>query len=491
MEKFINRTADIVLGAFTALFLWVTANGLLAYDAVSYFYHPVLIALGIAAYIPLILILRRYMIPRFAGIRALPPVLLVLFACISIAVGVILRVNPSWDMGEVFSIAKALANGQVVETYYLYYFPNNLMVTLIYTIVFKLALLFGAADFVLVATVFNALVVAGTAVFLYLTARALYGKELSLLLLVITLFTTPLYLQAAIYYTDSLSMFFVSAMLYFAIGAARAGKRGVSVAFQILFGGVTFVAFETKITSFILIIALFLYAVYRGFTRKDVRKFALAALTFVLLFAVFTVAKKQVLDKELLDRYQYPPEHWVMMGLNGVGGFSIEDCAYTSSFPTYRERQEAAREMIRTRLGWYDGNDFLKHLTAKLKFAFTDGAYFAPEKLRREPVREGILHEFVLTEGKYNAAYKYFPQVMHFGMLIFMIYSAYTMAKNGKKKGIEAAFVLAVFGIALFLLLWENRSRYILTMLPVMMLLQLSGVEAFARRRKERKQNHA
>ena len=79
---------------------------------------------------------------------------------------------------------------------------------------------------------------------------------------------------------------------------------------------------------------------------------------------------------------------------------------------------------------------------------------------------------------------------MHYGMLILMTISAYSLIKcktKTGKKGIEAALVLAVLGIALFLIIWENRSRYILTMLPAMMILQLSGLDYLIGRLEERK----
>lgn len=110
-------------------------------------------------------------------------------------------------MGEVFNIAKTIAGGNVVENYYLYFYPNNIMITVIYTVVFKIAMILGITDLILAATVFNSFLVTGTAVFIYLAAHELYGKQQALLILIITLLTTPLYLQSAIYYTDSASMF--------------------------------------------------------------------------------------------------------------------------------------------------------------------------------------------------------------------------------------------------------------------------------------------
>ena len=490
MQKIKNKIADIILYGFVLLFIWIISNGLLNYDAVSYDFNPVLLSIYIIVYLALLVFVRRKAAVYLSRIKYLPAVLLTVFGIISLVTGLIFRVNPSWDMGEVFNIAKAAANGDAIETYYLYYYPNNAMMAIIYTVVFKIAMLFGASDLVTVATCFNSLFVTGTAVFIYFAVCRLYDKQHGMLVLLITLFTTPLYLQSAIYYTDSASMFFTSLTFYLVVCAVKADTKIKSVVIQILLGITVFVGFETKLTTFILIIALVIYALYRGFSLAEVKKVFIAFISFAVMFTAFTVAKNAVYDSELSDRYQYPPEHWIMMGLNGVGGVSLDDCVYTNSYESYELKQQADREMIAERLSWYNTNTFIKHITQKLKFAWTDGVYYAPEKLRREPVDKGFFHEFVLYDGKYTPYYKYFPQTMHFGMLILMTISAYSLIKCKTKtdrKGIEAALVLAVLGIALFLIIWENRSRYILTMLPAMMILQLSGLDYLIGRLEERK----
>ena len=486
LSKIKNCLANGILAAFVLIFLWILANGLLAYDAVSYFYNPILLAFGILLFIPAVLAFRKYLIPRLARIAYLPALLLALFTVLCFICGTALRVGPSWDMGEVFKVARYAANGDAIESYYLYYFPNNLMMALIYTVVFKAALLVGFTDLVTVATCFNTLLVVLTGILLYLSARRLYGKELSLLLLFLTLFTTPFYLYTALYYTDTASMFFITAMLYLAVRVRQAKSSRSGIIAALLFGITAFFAYETKVTTFILLIALVIYLIYRGFDKKAALQILVAGAVFVILLAMFGLVKGKVFDPKLSDELEYPLEHWVMMGLNGVGTFSAEDYAYTNSFPSYAEKQAAVRKNIAERFALYDANSFIKHLTSKLKFAWTDGLFFAPEKLRREPVSPNILHEFVLPGGKYNAFYKYLPQIMHFSMLIFMTLSAYAQFKKRGNKSIESALILAVFGLLLFLLIWENRSRYVITMLPIMLLLQLSGMEFLLARHAEK-----
>ncbi len=492
-----NAVATVILGIFTAIFLWILANGFLAFDPVSYAFNPFLVMGGTALFVVAALVFRKIIAPKLENIRWLPYILLGIFAVFSFTVGILMRVNPSWDMGDVFHIAKSLAGGGYMETYYLYYYPNNVVICAVYIVVFKIAMLLGFTDLVLVATVFNALLVSLTAVCTYFAARHLYGKATSLTLLAVMVLTTPIYLQAAIYYTDSASMFAVSLVVLLILKTVDAKTTRSSVILQILTGFSAFSAFGIKVTAFIPVIAFIIYAIYRGFGLKDLKKMAVAVLTFLVVFIGFTAAKNAFFDSELIERYQYPPEHWIMMGLTPsdgfsvAGGFSIEDCIYTSSFKTMAERKEATRAKIVERFSQYNANTYLKHLTKKMKFAWTDGVFFAPEKLRREPVKHTFLHECVLYDGEYTDIYKYFPQCMHMGMLFFMIYAAFCQTKRQGKKSVEAALILAVFGMLIFFAIWENRSRYILTILPVMLLLEANGIDLLLEKLRKNKEKES
>ncbi len=402
-----------------------------------------------------------------------------------------MRVYPSWDMGEVFYIAESLAKGNNITTNYLYYYPNNIFITLIYTVVFKISLMLNITDLILSATVFNSLIVSLTAVFTYLSANQLYKKEASLMLIIILLLTTPLYLQSPIYYTDSASMFCVSIILFCIIKMTKAKTKLSSIVLQVLTGILIFISFGIKVTSFILIIALAIYTFYKDI---NIKKIVFCIASFIIFLMIFTVSKSFILDKGLTDKYKYPPEHWIMMGINGIGGFSIDDCEYTSSFDSYAQKKQAARKKIIERLEQHNAFTFSKHLNNKLMYIWNDGTYFAPEKLKRAPLNKGFLHECILFDGKYTNYYKYFPQGMHYCMIFFIICAALCQKKN-KPKTIEFAFILSILGLTVFLLIWEARSRYLLTMFPIMALLEIYGIE-FAHKRlifkpKERSENIA
>ena len=116
-------------------------------------------------------------------------------------------------------------------------------------------------------------------------------------------------------------------------------------------------------------------------------------------------------------------------------------------------------------------------------YTWGDGTYYAPEKLRRSPVREGIQHQFVLQNGKYSYVYMYYSQIQHISLLIFMIISMIINYRNRKefndilKDKVNLIITLSIFGLLIFLIIWETRSRYIVNFIPIMVFAKFYGID--------------
>ena len=116
-----------------------------------------------------------------------------------------------------------------------------------------------------------------------------------------------------------------------------------------------------------------------------------------------------------------------------------------------------------------------------------DGVYFAPEKLQRDPLKESWLHDWVLYYGKnYSYTYRYCNAVQLLllgGILLSLLRN---FMEKGRTRKIQA-MQLSVFGIFLFLLIWETRSRYLVNFVPVFILLGLDAMQAIRNRLLHRK----
>lgn len=391
-------------------------------------------------------------------------------------------------MGTIYNIAKEYATTGTTTDPYLHTFPNNVMITSIYNVLLVIFNKIGAKDFLTVATVFNSLLVAVSGILLYYNTKKMFDEDKALMVLFITVMTTPLYLYSASYYSDTFSMFLTMILLNLYLRIEEKDNLKSTIIWQVLFAISMVIGIKMKITCTFIIIAICVYKILnlQINIKNIIKKFGISIILTGMLFILYNVFINPIYitNEEYTEAYKIPTEHWIMMGLNGRGNFSYEEYHYTQSFPTYKERQDATRKEIIERITrMYQENTLFKHIIGKLGFAWYDGSYYAPDVLRREPVKKRYLHEFVLEAGSKTAIYKYWPQCMHFGMLIFMCFNVYRVLKERNYLAKDNILFITIYGLLVFLLIWENRSRYLITNLPIIMMSQLGGIEYIANRK--------
>ncbi len=359
-------------------------------------------------------------------------------------------------MGDVFNIAKNYTIGsEDIGAGYLLQYPNNQMITVIYIVVFKIAYIFKCSDFITIATLFNSLIITATVILLYYCINKIYNKSKALLALIICLFTTPLYMHCAIYYTDSLSMFFSTLILFlFLILKENENKTTLKNILLIIMGIILAIAWKVKITSIFIAIAIVVYQILTKIDKKTLKNYCITGITAVVVLLGFsTIMNTQLNKSSNTGIYKMPIEHWIMMGLVDNGSYNEDLLNYTLSYNTYSEKKVADRLKMNEIMNSYTCNDFIKHLTVKLKYAWTDGTYYAPAKLSRNPVNKNIIHDFILNDGKYSNIYKYFPQVMHLTLLILIIFSCIKLLKEKDYTSYKYILSISMIGIITFLLI--------------------------------------
>lgn len=482
-----NNLIKIVLIVFSILLIWIIGNGIFNRTVVVYDFNPIILIVGIIIYLSILVFVYKKVIPKLEHKKWIPYLCIGIFFVICVLVSFFLRLNPTWDMGDVFSIAKNIVEVGTSNDTYLYSYPNNIMLTLIYIVVFKIASIWQGVDYIIIATFFNACMVTACVTLMYKIAEKLLDKKKALILLLIALVTTPLYLHAAIYYSDVPSALFTLLAFYLYLRILEKKKIKSSVLLQVLLGIVLLIGIKVKITVSFILIAIFVYEILSGKMKELMKNMVIVLPTILIGFILFNIMiePRVVTNKEVIDDYKVPVLHWIMMGLKDEGGYNEEDYSYTLSHNTYQDKLKAVQEEIGQRISNYNVVSFAEHLNKKINFAWADGTYYAPEKLRRDPVEQTVLHEIVM--GKYKNVYKYFPQVMHISMMLLILINVCTILKKKEYTNKEIIMAVSIFGLILFLLLWENRSRYIFVMVPLMMILQINGIEALSqiKRRKE------
>lgn len=366
------------------------------------------------------------------------------------------------------------------EDIYMARYPNN------FAIMFFLALLYRAwyvmfGNIPLYApVVVNCIAITASVLFAALIAKQLWGRRKGLFVLAMLVTFSPYYLYVPLYYTDTLSMPFGIIGLYWIVLALKKKDKSERVKkYLLLFlaGAILLIGYKFKGNLAVILAAGIIYAI----AKCKLKEFACVALALILGFGSFMLMFKagysylNLVSEESVEHYEYPYTHWVMMGLNGLGGYYKKDSIFTAQIDGKKNKQDANIEVIKKRVSDHLKNHtMLKHLTRKALWMWTDGTYTIPGHLKTY-VQRSWMHDIFLRNGKYYKYYFAYASAYQLLLAFLMMISA---IKGIIKSKIDFTVLLKliVFGIFIFLLIWEGRSRYLLNLTPVFILVSADGL---------------
>ena len=189
--------------------------------------------------------------------------------------------------------------------------------------------------------------------------------------------------------------------------------------------------------------------------RRPVKKLltelaALLCCFAVTAFLISTVTQSILrLDRQKLEECRFPPVHWVMMSSDGIGNYNVDDFMYTKSFKGYDAKVKADIDRLGEKLSEQGVLGMTLHFLNKSAYTWRDAAYMAGYYMTgffRGPIWHGLSFLFNLT-------------------LLITIQQRFNEAACTDAKASSKSFVLRLcfVGIAIFLLLWEARSRYLIS----------------------------
>lgn len=405
--------------------------------------------------------------------------LLALMTAGMIYTGMELRVYPGWDFGAVYEGAVQLVeNGAFTDQskWYFTTYPNNVAVCLFLVLVFKL--LGWLCSYITLGVLLNVCLMMVGICFFFLLMRHLYGIRCVFLGLLICGLFLPFYMHTPIFYTDTFALPFVTGTFLLYQLRKKDIRYLAAVALFLAVG------YKMKGSLGVILIALLIHLwLQKESFGAHIKQSVLLVVPFLLLTGFLTVLPGQLSlwDKEDVQKNEFPLEHWFAMGLENNGGYSSDVYWMTASVEGKEEKKAVDREFINKKLQEYGISGMLQHLKVKVVFTWGDGAYFAPEKLKRDPMKESGLHAWFLYDGaKYRKTYRYcnvFQVLLLLGILLSVCANFF---QKGRVREIQA-MQLAVFGLFLFLLIWETRSRYLINFVPVFVLLGIDGFQELER----------
>lgn len=235
-----------------------------------------------------------------------------------------------------------------------------------------------------------------------------------------------------------------------------------------------------KIITFIVFIALVIDGLLRDRIKVIVMLGGITAFFFIAGYPLMEIPVKAVfqIEESEADRYQFPNTHYIMMMLNTSGGFKQEDVDYTWSFDSYEEKKEANLQRIKERLEDRGVLGTIKHIfyTKQLR-TWADSCIAGDNYVSRTPIREDSFSQQLFSiNGKWHWICLLYTWIVHIMLLVGILLSAVLSFHRKVEEQKMLVGRIAVFGVFLFLSIWECNSRYLFTMIPTIILVAADGI---------------
>lgn len=395
-------------------------------------------------------------------------------------------VKPGWDYNILYENAKYyLQYGNRKDALYKEYFqlfPNNKLLFYILVKAMWLGNFVGLSP-LRSCILLNIFIIDFALIILFLTLNKKFDYKTALFGMIITLFFLPIFLYTPIFYSDTFSLFIGISLIYTYLFVDKKNTicKNNIITF-IIFGLLLFLGKEIKITSTFVFIAIIINYIISSKKIKIFINIFITIVTFLIITFLFKtfIANNSKYNFEVDSYGSYPYTHWIMMGTEDVdkdnssrsfyGGYNEEDYFYSKSFKNGKEASKYDLIEYKKRVKKMGIIGYPIYLLKKAVNAWTDGYYFSDVKLsiNRVNINDKVYYfMFKNNIGKY--IFINFTQGVQYAFIISLINLSYL--KLTKKENEINYNVLSILAIFAFLLLWENRSRYLYNYIPLFILI--------------------
>ncbi|TYS69789.1 hypothetical protein FZC76_06045 [Sutcliffiella horikoshii] len=383
---------------------------------------------------------------------------------VQLAVMKLFVVHPTWDFGSLVNAAKMYIETGEVSDYFSIY-PNNVFLFCLLVIVGKIF----TPDLV-TYMLFNSFIILVSQYLIYRIASKVAGKTVGMISLAVSVLFFPYIFFAPIVYTDTISLIFLLLPLNLLIDKNGKFKQNIYI---ILVASAVF-AFGMLLKGS-LIIFVIAFGITLLLSMKGWKK-VYFLVPFIILFVVktlftFSLYQLDILDEEQQQKTSFPVSHWLVMAQNAdrLGKFSGDDVNWTLELLKEHPRSEVSAihfEELKQRVGEKGIYGNVLFNLEKIKHTWTDGTYYSLNKLRRHPLEPENFQR--LVDYKSGELLQAFARVQHLVILLGLLF---VIPLLKEKKTFVTFCMLAIIGYFFFFLLWETRSRYLVSVTPLIILL--------------------
>ena len=403
-----------------------------------------------------------------------------------------LRYDAGWDARVVAEMSHRLVGGHDLTAYqygYLSRYPNNLPLLVVDNLCGGLGRVLHLAPGT-VSVLLNGLGLAVTLQATYWLVAMLRGPARGVAAQVLLLALVGLSPWMSVAYTDLVSMPLVTLATALVVAVPRARSRGLSTAYALLAAGCLLLAYVVKTTPVVSVVAVVLVVLlaWRSTSSATRRTVAVGLLAGLVLFAGGTVVAKQVLpvaagvSAERVDRSRTPPTvWWVYMattqhavdGHMRYGGYDTDIVRATRQLDRDASARYA-RTGLERRLADLGPTGYATFLANKAAWNWGDGMFWAwgeGDDADEPALVHGPLTDAVRTwnhpAGDGYAGRAALAQAV---WLVLLLSTGLRLLRAPWRRD-TGLLVLSVLGIAAFTLVFQGRSRYLLTYVPLVVAL--------------------
>ncbi len=377
-------------------------------------------------------------------------------------------VRPSWDFGALVNGTRLYLETGEVSAYFSIY-PNNIFLFCLLVVIGKVF-----TPSVIVYLLFNIFIITISQYLIFTIAGKVAGKSTAMVTLAVSVLFFPYIFFAPVVYTDTISLVFLLLPLNMLLDKDGEFKSNLPT----LLGAAVIFAFGMLLKGS-LIIFIIAFAITLFFYMKGWKK-AYVILPFVVLIMVKTIFNSalyqlEILDKRQLQQTSFPVSHWMVMAQNGdrFGKYSGDDFEWTKQLLEDHPRNQVSDihfQELKNRMEEKGLQGNLVFNLEKIMHTWTDGTYYSLNKIKRNPVvPENITS---LLDYKSGDLLQGYARVQHLVLVIGLLFAASLLRE---KKTFVMFCMLAIVGYFLFFLLWETRSRYLVSVTPLIILLSCMG----------------
>ena len=404
-----------------------------------------------------------------------------------------------WDYEIVFGQAKCyvenlckLRNAGVPG--YFQYFPNNIPIFMALVGVNKIDNLLGFQQSLLSTKLANFFFLILTVIFTFLYVKNKFGIKKAAFSLLLFILYVPFYLYIPVFYSDTLSILFGPLLLYISL-YFESDKKYKRIISYILFAIFSFIGCKMKMTIIFIPISIIVALLFKGINKK---KLVFLLIFFSIFLSLGKIYNHYIFTKDIFSvKYNnygsVPYTHWIMMGMenpskkiefrNSYGGYNGDDYTVTESFTNSKKAEEYNIKEIKRRLNKYGIVNYLTFLSKKAVNAWGDGSFYVTTKLGWKDKYNTKEYQKYMIGKDDNHILIYFCSAVQYVFIILLVYSFIYSLKNNTDE--LFTIQLAISFLFVFLLFWENRSRYLYNYIPLFIIVITYCIDKFSIKHKK------